>query len=565
VKAYTAIEKMDKKAVIYARVSTDEQAAKGYSLPTQLDACRKYAARLGFTVISELADDCSGAIPIRDRPEGGKIYHLIEAGGINALILYTLDRTARDEMGLEYLLLKRDLMARGIELHYTDTGIDNDDMWSNAIGYFKSLGAADERRKIIERTTRGKNAKARNNDLVMTGHPPFGYKRVGKSKEAHLVIDDEEAGIVKSIFEWYTIGDGIGGPLSLRAIAFKLEEGGMPTPNHRTNAADYWIPATIRGILKNEIYTGHTYYGKSRVVKKKRIKQPQEEWIAIDVPQLAIIERDIFELAQKRLKRNKELAARNKKNDYLLSGFFRCGACGGAMTGTIAGAGKYIYRNYRCGTHWHKPDRPHCPNEDRSVIAHKAEDTVWNWLTGLLEDEERLDKGLREMEVRKTADIEPKLKRLETIAGLVDKLERNIKRLARDSAEEENEFIAETLKNEMKLAGRQRDDLLAERQRLESDISQKVITPVTRERILSSAATIRRKLVNPTYRQKRELLDMLDLTVIFRVDEAGRWLDVSCGLKPDGDVIVLDHSSVSSRLRRASPSRDGRSNWPECR
>ena len=51
---------------------------------------------------------------------------------------------------------------------------------------------------------------------------------------------------------------------------------------------------------------------------------------------------------------------------------------------------------------------------------------------------------------------------------------------------------------------------------------------------------------NSTYQHKRDLFDLLDFRAIFRVDEGGRWLDVSCGLKPEGDVIVLDHSSEIS-------------------
>ena len=42
----------NKRAVLYARVSTDDQADKGYSLPSQLDACRKYAERLGYLVVA---------------------------------------------------------------------------------------------------------------------------------------------------------------------------------------------------------------------------------------------------------------------------------------------------------------------------------------------------------------------------------------------------------------------------------------------------------------------------------------------------------------------------------
>jgi site-specific DNA recombinase len=69
-----------KRAAIYARVSTDIQAEMGYSLPTQLEACRKYAQANGFTVAAELADDCSGSIPVAERPQGRRLYELVDSG-----------------------------------------------------------------------------------------------------------------------------------------------------------------------------------------------------------------------------------------------------------------------------------------------------------------------------------------------------------------------------------------------------------------------------------------------------------------------------------------------------
>ena len=55
------VKGMGKRAVIYARVSTDEQAEKGYSLPHQLEECRKYAYAHNIKVVGEMVDDFSGS------------------------------------------------------------------------------------------------------------------------------------------------------------------------------------------------------------------------------------------------------------------------------------------------------------------------------------------------------------------------------------------------------------------------------------------------------------------------------------------------------------------------
>src|SRR5437867_1650637 len=86
---------MSKRAIIYARVSTDEQADKGYSLPSQLEAMRKYAADKGCIVVAEFQDHYTGAEPIETRPEGRKAYDMLRSDQADALIAYTVDRLVR--------------------------------------------------------------------------------------------------------------------------------------------------------------------------------------------------------------------------------------------------------------------------------------------------------------------------------------------------------------------------------------------------------------------------------------------------------------------------------------
>ncbi len=61
---------MNKQAAIYARVSTADQAERGYSLPSQIEACQGFASQKGFNVAAVYQDDVSGAKPISIRPEG---------------------------------------------------------------------------------------------------------------------------------------------------------------------------------------------------------------------------------------------------------------------------------------------------------------------------------------------------------------------------------------------------------------------------------------------------------------------------------------------------------------
>ena len=131
-----------KRAVLMARVSTKAQARET-SLETQIERCRAYAERNGFDVLEELQDAISGTTPIADRPAGKRLYSLIDSHAVDAVILYTNDRTARDDYSIEYLLLKDHCYSNAIELHYADTGKDDNTATGNIVGYIKEQMSAE--------------------------------------------------------------------------------------------------------------------------------------------------------------------------------------------------------------------------------------------------------------------------------------------------------------------------------------------------------------------------------------------------------------------------------------
>jgi site-specific DNA recombinase len=121
-----------------------------------------------------------------------------------------------------------------------------------------------------------------------------------------------------------------------------LNEKGVPTKKGK----GVWHRQVVRQILMNETYTGIFYHNKwntegmlSNQYKGKDEKvsmthRPREEWIGVEVP--TIIEKDIFEYAQRLMKESRRRWAGHSKNTYLLSGLVRCGDCGNTMTGRRA-------------------------------------------------------------------------------------------------------------------------------------------------------------------------------------------------------------------------------------
>ena len=147
---------MTKRAVLYARVSTDEQADKGYSLPSQIKSCREYAAKHGLEVVAILQEDCSGAIEFTERPQGKVLWEMLRRGEAHHVVFHCIDRIARPDLPSDFLITLRQLRRSGAYVHTCDMGELEDKPEKELIYYIMGWKAGDERKAIAERTMRGK-------------------------------------------------------------------------------------------------------------------------------------------------------------------------------------------------------------------------------------------------------------------------------------------------------------------------------------------------------------------------------------------------------------------------
>jgi site-specific DNA recombinase len=84
-----------KRAILYARVSTDEQARSGYSLAQQMEALRGYATREGYEILQEIEDGRQSGASL-ERPGMDRVRDLVAAGGVSVVLAQDRDRFARD-------------------------------------------------------------------------------------------------------------------------------------------------------------------------------------------------------------------------------------------------------------------------------------------------------------------------------------------------------------------------------------------------------------------------------------------------------------------------------------
>lgn len=303
-------------AAIYARVSTDLQAEKGYSLETQVEACTKKAKELGADTIKEFVDDgYSGAY--LERPQLDALRDGIADKLFDLVVIYEPDRLSREVTHL--LLLTREIERSGASLEFVLAEYKNTPEGQLFLT-IKGAFAAYERATIRERSMRGKRGKLRQGKVVEDSGV-YGYDY--DSKNSCYIINPYEARVIQRIFKWYVSGE-FGGCHTIADMLTMRKT--IPPKGTR------WHMATVRSILRRQMYTGeyyaNTYYhGKVGTKKEIRVARDKSEWIPMKAP--AIIDNDIFEKAQKRLTENKLISEfKHVSETYLLRGLLYCSTCG---------------------------------------------------------------------------------------------------------------------------------------------------------------------------------------------------------------------------------------------
>ncbi len=177
------------RAILYARVSTDEQARSGFSLAQQLERLRDHAAHEGYEVIEEVRDaGYSGAS--LGRPGMDRVRDLVSAGGISVVLAQDRDRFAREPAHV--YLLREEFSEHGCKLRSLNDRGDDSPEADFTDGIMDQL-AKYEKAKIAERTRRGKQRKAKEGKVIAGraasyGRAAFGFKY--NDKRDGLILDE---------------------------------------------------------------------------------------------------------------------------------------------------------------------------------------------------------------------------------------------------------------------------------------------------------------------------------------------------------------------------------------
>jgi site-specific DNA recombinase len=233
-----------KRAILYARVSTDEQARSGFSLAQQPEAQRVYAAREGYEVLEEVSDPGQSDASL-ERPGMDRVRDLVAAGGVSVVLAQDRDRFSR-EPAYTYLL------RREFEEHGTKIRALNDQGYKSPEGDLTD-GILDklakyERAKIAERTRRGKLRRAREGKVVPTHTADYGFEF--NSSRDNYVVNEEQMAVVWRIFRMI----GAEG-MTMHAVKKTFEREGIPAPG----GGKRWDRTFFRSCVLDDVYKPHTF------------------------------------------------------------------------------------------------------------------------------------------------------------------------------------------------------------------------------------------------------------------------------------------------------------------
>ena len=301
------------RAYAYVRVSTNKQL-DNTSIEQQIEAIVKYCKENNIILVKLFVEEPASGESFSNRSEFKKMFYDVfqEENNIDSIIVFKQDRISRNSLDSQYIFNR--LKKANKNLISIADNIDTNDPNSKLIYQILGIIAEVEKDLIAFRTSLGMEKTFENGDF--NGGRVFGYNLINKK----LVVDEDEARVVKYIFDCYS-----NKMWGYRKIATNLNMQGI-----KTKKDNHWSITAVRTILNNKIYNG---YVKWKGKYKKGNHYP-------------IISEELWERTQKLLSIRSYTQEKIHNGSFPLSGLLKCPTCGGAM---VQGNANKKYKYYVCG------------------------------------------------------------------------------------------------------------------------------------------------------------------------------------------------------------------------
>ena len=405
-----------RRIILYARVSSEEQAKKGYSLSGQLRVLREHAEEANHEILAEVVDDGYEGDSLW-RPGIDSIRRRVSEGGVDLVLATERDRIAR-KRGYAFVL-EEEFREHGCALRALEDK-EEESAEEYLMRAIKDDFAEYEHAKIAQRTFSKKLEKARGGEIIAGRTPNYGF-RYNERRNGYLV-DEDKMSLVRRTFEMI----GREGKTSYSVVRW-LEGVDPFGPSGKG-----WNLPYVRKMIFNDLYRslsfeevkdrvppevatrldphksyGIWWYNRRRFEPKrtppktpgdfkrkyKPIEKPRDEWIGIPVPDPGI-SAELADAARTRMVRNKAPSKNGRRYWELSGGIVRCAECGYVMGTTSSGTPTNDYFYYRCRSRYNV--KSGCTN-GRGVRADALEREAWERVSSALRHPDRLRTGLEKM------------------------------------------------------------------------------------------------------------------------------------------------------------------------
>jgi site-specific DNA recombinase len=300
-----------KRAVLYLRVSTEEQAdtdynAEGYSLPAQREACQRLADQLGAIVVGEYVDRGESAKSAKRAELQRMLKRLQEQGDVDYVIVHKVDRLARNRQDdVEIDLVIRSSGARLVSASENIDDTPHGKLIRNIMSDFAQYYSDN----LATEAKKGARQKAKFGGTPYK--PPIGYltarERI-EGREIRIVITDpDRAPLVRWAFTAYATGD-----YTLHELADELEERGLRYEPSRKLPSRPMAKNAVNNMLRNRYYLGMVSY----------------EGVLYPGRHEPLVDEATFEAVQAIMAARTLSGEKPKQRPHYLKGRLFCGYCG---------------------------------------------------------------------------------------------------------------------------------------------------------------------------------------------------------------------------------------------
>lgn len=365
-----------KRAALYVRVSSEEQALRGYSLEAQLADLEAFAKENEMLVVGKYVDAGTTARKkLQNRKEFQRMLQDVQANKIDVILFIKLDRWFRNVA--DYYEVQKVLDAHGVTWKCTQEFYDTTTANGRLNLNIKLSIAQDEADRTSERIKFVQENKVRNGEVI-SGSVPYGLSIDRSDGKKRISIDEERIKVVQEAFDYYATCH------SRRKVRFFISD------KYGVN----WTDQSFKKMIYNDLYAGE-YRGNTNYCP-------------------AAFEKSYL-LQLRSICEKYSQHSRTGVHCYLFSGILRCDTCGDLMHGVADPLkdGGYTYY-YRCSKRFNRHKCTNSCTVRESVIEESLLNNLTSYLKGQLIRYEAAQKQAKKPQADK-AKIKTKIRRLKDL------------------------------------------------------------------------------------------------------------------------------------------------------